>query len=109
MDEQRYQNACRLQEQGNVAEAYDEFIHVAENTADPLYKAGVMLQATHILTTLGQYDTAESKLSAVRALMKEHIPADANEASTALELLLDFEDANLCWLRGEDAEAVLKK
>jgi tetratricopeptide (TPR) repeat protein len=68
-----------------------------------------MLQATHILATLGQLDTAESKLNTVRALIKEHTPANTSEETVALELFLDFEDANLSWLRDDNREAVLKK
>jgi len=35
MDEQRFLNACRLQEEGKFVEASKEFLQIAEFTADP--------------------------------------------------------------------------
>jgi tetratricopeptide (TPR) repeat protein len=111
MDEQRFVNACRLRDEGKLIEACNEFVQIAESAPDPLDKAGVLLHAADTLETSGQYEAATAKLSAVRALMEDYGPPKpgVDERLVALELFLDFEDANLFWLRGVNPKGALKR
>jgi tetratricopeptide (TPR) repeat protein len=109
MNEQRFLNACRLRDEGRLTEAYSEFIQIAENAADPLDKAGALLYAANTLEMSGQCEAATTKLNGARALMEAYPKAGRDERFAALELFLDFEDANLFWLRAENLEAVLRK
>jgi tetratricopeptide (TPR) repeat protein len=109
MDEQRFQNACRLRDEGKLFEASNEFVQIAEMAADPLDKAGALLYAANTLVMSGQCEAATTKLNAARALMEDYPKAARDERFAALELFLDFEDANLFWLRAENPEAVLRK
>jgi tetratricopeptide (TPR) repeat protein len=110
MDEQRFLNACELRDQGKFAEAYEEFIEIAEIAADhPLDKVEAPLFAVKTLEISGQVETATTKLFAVRALMEDHPKSERDERFAGLERFLDFEDANLFWLRGENPEAALNK
>jgi hypothetical protein len=104
MDEKRFLHACQMRDEGKLTEAYNEFSHLAENTADPLDKAGALLYAANTLEMAGQVETAITKFNAARALMAEYRPSKSpgDEKFAALELFLDFEDANLLWLRGEN-------
>ena len=119
MDEQKFQKACRLRDKGNLAEAYNEFMQLAESSADDaLDKAGALLYASNTLEMSGQYEAALAKLNEARALMEQFVlpKSVSDEKFAALKLFLDFEDANLFWLQGENPqtalnrfEAVLKK
>ncbi|SRR6266481_1486320 len=109
MDEQRLLNACQLQDEGKFMEAYNEFIQIAENSPDPLDKARGLLYAAKSLEFSGQREAATTKLSAVRALLEDYPKSERDEEFAALERFLDFEDANLFWLRGENPEAALNR
>jgi tetratricopeptide (TPR) repeat protein len=111
MDEQRFRHACQMRDDGKLTQAYDEFSRLADSTADPLDKAGALLYAANTLEISGQVEAATTKISAVRALIEEHrTPMSmSNEKFAALELFLDYEDANLAWLRDENREEVLKR
>jgi tetratricopeptide (TPR) repeat protein len=109
MDEQRFQNACRLRDEGKLIEACNEFTQIAENMADPLDKVEGLLYAVKTLEISGQREAAITKLSAVRTLMETYSQAERDERFAALERLLDLEDANLFWLKGENPEAALDR
>jgi tetratricopeptide (TPR) repeat protein len=109
MDEQRFLNARRLRDEGKLSEASDEFIQIAQCTTDPLDKAGALLYAANTLEMSGQCEPAMTKLNAARSLMEDYPKAAGDERFAALEVFLDFEDANLLWLRGENLDAVLGK
>jgi len=111
MDEKRLLHACELVDAGKLAEAYDEFVQLAENTPDPIEKAWPLIYAANTLQTLGQEEAATAQLSAARALIETHRPSNpaTNEMFAAAESFLDFEDANLSWLRGDNLEAALNK
>jgi tetratricopeptide (TPR) repeat protein len=111
MDEQHFLHACQLRDEGKLTEAYNEFSHLAENTADPLDKAGALLYAANTLEMSGQIEAATTKVKEVRALMEEYSPPMSlrDEKFAALELFLDYEDANLLWLRGENPDAALNQ
>jgi tetratricopeptide (TPR) repeat protein len=111
MDEERFLHGCQLRDEGKLTEAYNEFSHLAENTADPFDKAGALLYAANTLELSGQVEAATAKIRAVRSLIEEHrTPMSVrDEKFAALELFLDYEDANLLWRRGENPEAALNR
>jgi tetratricopeptide (TPR) repeat protein len=111
MDEKRLLHACELVDAGKLSEAYNEFIQLAENTPDPIERAWPLIYAANTLQTLGQEEAATAQLSAARALIETHRPSDpaTNEKFAAAECFLDFEDANLLWLRGGNKEAALDR
>jgi len=109
MDEQRFLNACQMRDEGKFIEAYNEFTRIAESVEDPLDKAGALLYAANTLEISGQCEAAMTKLGDARALMEDYPKSARDERFAALERFLDFEDANLFWLRGEDPEAALKR
>lgn len=111
MDEQRFLNACRLREDRNFAQAYNEFIWLAESSVDPLDKAGALLHAANTLEMSGKTEAAATELSAARALIEQYRPArsQGDEKFAAVELFLDYEDANLAWLRGENLQATISR
>jgi tetratricopeptide (TPR) repeat protein len=111
MDEKNLLHACQLVDAGKFSEAYDEFIQLVENTPDPLEKAWPLIYAADTLQRLGQEEVASAQLSAARALIEKHRPTApaTNEAFAAAETFLDFEEANLLWLRGGSLEAALSR
>jgi tetratricopeptide (TPR) repeat protein len=113
MDEQRFLHACQLRDEGKLAEAYDEFSHLAETATDPLDKAGALLYAANTLEMfgLGQVEAATNKLSEARTLIEQYLPSKSlgDEKFAVLELFLDYEDANLFWLRSQDHEVALNR
>ncbi|HET9804694.1 MAG TPA: hypothetical protein VFP96_15745 [Candidatus Acidoferrum sp.] len=111
MDEKRLLHACALVGEGKYAEAYNEFIQLAENTTDPIEKVWPLIYAANTLQTLGQEEAATSQLSAARALLDKHRPSDAaaNEMFAAAETFLDFGDANLLWLGGGSLQTALSR
>jgi tetratricopeptide (TPR) repeat protein len=111
MDEEHLERACELVDQQRYVEAYDEFMLLAENTADPVEKAWALLYAVNTLQTLGREEAATSQLSAVRKLIERHRPPSSaiDEKFAAAEAFLDFIDANLVWLRSGGTEAALAR
>lgn len=109
MDEQVFDKACRLRDEGKLKEATDEFLELAEKAEDPLDKAGMLLHLTNTLEMSGQIEAAVTKLSVARTLIEGYSSSQTlrDEKFGALELLLDYEDANLSWLRGGNLEASL--
>ena len=108
MDEQRFLSACRMREEGKLAEAYDEFSKLAQDTEDQIDRAGVLIYAAKTLKILGQYESATTQLKAVRELVPDHsfLNSVVDERLAHLEVYLDFEDADLYWQRGENTEAL---
>ncbi|HKN76238.1 MAG TPA: hypothetical protein VJW94_13760 [Candidatus Acidoferrum sp.] len=111
MDDQRFLHACELVDEGKYAEAYNEFIQLAENTSDPLERARPLLYAANTLQTLGQEEAATAQLNAARTLVETHRPSNltTNEKFVAADSFLDFVDANLLWRRGGSLDAALSR
>src|SRR5205823_6329492 len=111
MNEKRLLKACELVEKGKYSEAHSEFVQLAENTQDALEKAWPLIYAANTLQTLGQQEAATVQLSAARDLIEKHRPSVSarKEKFAAVECFLDFEDANLLWLRGGNREAALNR
>ena len=109
MDESRFLNACKLRDKEKYNEAFQEFLQLAETEAEPLDKAIPLLHAINTLEISGQLEAATDKLSEVRALMHDHPHPEGDEKFEACELFLDYEVANLLWLRGGNAESALTK
>lgn len=108
MDEQRLQHACELVDEGKYTEAYHEFIQLAEHTPE---RAWPLIYAANTLQTLGRQEAATAQLSAARTLIEEQRASRSasDEMFAAAESFLDFEDANLSWLRGDNLEAALNR
>jgi predicted negative regulator of RcsB-dependent stress response len=111
MDEERLLKACELVDKGKYSEAHNEFIQLAEDTPDPVEKAWPLIYAANTLQTLGQQEAATAQLNAARTLLEKHRPSISarDEKFAAAECFLDFEDANLLWLRGGNKEAALDR
>jgi len=111
MNEQRFLNACQLRDEGKLSEARNEFIQLAESARDPLDKAGALLYAADTLELLGQQEGAMAQLNAARTLVEVYLTSNPvrDEKVSALELFLDYEDANLFWLSGKNPEAALNR
>lgn len=110
MDEPKFLKACHLRDAGKLTEAYREFIEVAEGASDPLDKAGALLYACNALEMAGQIEDATSTLREAQALMEDcRHESRVNEKHAAFELFLDYEAANLLWLRGGNAQAALNE
>src|ERR1700730_3327249 len=111
MDEKRLLNACKLVDEGKYTEGYNEFIKLAESTPDPLERAWLLIYAANTLQMMGQEEAATAQPSAARALIEKYRPSDSatNEMFAAAESFVDFEDANLVWLRGGSLEAALSR
>jgi len=111
MDEERLEHACELVAQEKYTEAYDEFVQLAEDTADPIEKAWPLLYAANTLQTLGQEEAATTQVSAVRELLERHHPPSSagGENFTAAEAFLDFLEANLLWRHGGNQQAALNR
>src|SRR5215471_13240971 len=106
-NEQRFLKACKLRDEGNFREASDEFSELAELANNPIDKAEALLYGAKALELAGQHGPAIVKLKVVRALL-ESISTPEPEVEdklTVLKLFLDFEDANLCWLQGDNSTA----
>jgi len=111
MDEQRLQHACELVDEGKYTEAHHEFIQLAESTPDPFERAWPLIYAANTLQGLGQQEAATAQLSAARTLIEEQRASRSasDEMFAAAESFLDFEDANLSWLRGDNLEVALNR
>jgi tetratricopeptide (TPR) repeat protein len=111
MDEERLLKACELVDKGKYSEAHNEFIQLAEDTPDPVEKAWPLIYAANTLQTLGEQEAATVQLNAARTLLERHRPSISarDEKFAAAECFLDFEDANLIWLRGGNKEAALDR
>jgi len=111
MDEKRLLHACELVDEGKYAEAYSEFIQLAERTSDPAERSWPLIYAANTLQTMGQEEAATAQLSAARELIETHRPSDSatNEIFAAVESFFDFADANLFWIRGGSLEAALSR
>jgi tetratricopeptide (TPR) repeat protein len=70
----------------------------------------VLLYAGKTLKLLERYDDAGCQLSAARTVAAEYSSpnSSADVRVIYLELYLDFEDADLCWKRGQNEEALAK-
>jgi len=112
MDDQRFLKACELRDNGKLAEAIDEFRRVAEDTRDPIDRAGVLLNVAATLRALSEFTKAREELRAARSL------AASPDASPALalrdprllqlEVSFDFEEADICGYEGKLDEALTK-
>jgi len=101
-----------LRDDGNFKEALDEFFRIAENSADAIDKAGVLLNVAATLQAMGEYEQARRQLTAARSLM----PSSEDSSGSVLpdhrllqlELSLDLEDADISSYEGKIEEALTK-
>jgi tetratricopeptide (TPR) repeat protein len=112
MDDQRFLKAIQLRDGGRLKEAVDEFYKIAEESEDPVDKAGVLLNLAATLRPLNEFSKAREELNAARRLVAS---LDDSPVGTLrdprllqLELSLDFEDADISGYEGELEEALEK-
>jgi tetratricopeptide (TPR) repeat protein len=112
MDDQRFLKACQLREEGKLREAIDEFFRIVEVTEDPIDKAGVLVYAAATLRELGDYDDAMQQLSVAKNFVRSFGDSRSNLTSDyrlrQLEVLLDFEEADIWRFMGRNEEALAK-
>jgi tetratricopeptide (TPR) repeat protein len=112
MDDQQFLKACQLRDDGKLTEAIDEFRRIAEDTRDPVDRAGVLLNVAATLRALSEFTKAREELRAARSLAAS---SDASSAQALrdprllqLEVSLDFEEADICGYEGKLDEALTK-
>lgn len=112
MDDQRFLKACQLRDHGKLTEAIDEFRRIAEDTRDPIDKAGVLLNVAATLRALSEFGKAREELSAVQSLVASSddssVEALRDPRLLQLEVSLDFEEADICGYEGKLDEALAK-
>lgn len=112
MDDERFLKACQLRDDGKFKEAIDEFHRIAEDTEDPVDKAGVYLNAATTLLVLGEYEQGRSLLSVARSLLASsdtlQLESDRDVEVLRLEMQLDFEEADFLSHEGKIEEALAK-
>src|ERR1700676_335454 len=109
MNKKNFLKACDLRERGKLAEAYQAFRELADETTDALDKAGILVHAAKTLKLQERYSEAERQLRAARELAANDLGQSSSDARIAhLEVYLDYEDADLLWKQGENGEALAK-
>jgi tetratricopeptide (TPR) repeat protein len=112
MDDQNFMRACELRNQGKFEEAINEFNALANETSDPIDKAGILLNAATTLRASGKLVLAKSQLNAVRLLVPsyENLLFDPNADKRAVFLILsaEIEEADICRGEGRNEEAVTR-
>jgi len=117
MDDGRFLKACQLQDDGKFKEAIDEFLTIAEDTEDPVDKAGVdkagvYLNAATTLKVLGEYEQGRSLLGVARSLLASshtlQLESDRDVEVLVLEMRLDFDEADFLSHEGKIEEALAK-
>jgi tetratricopeptide (TPR) repeat protein len=110
MDQDRFLNACRLRDQGELDQAYREFSKLSEEIDEPWDKAMALLYAAKTLKLAERYDEATKQLSAARAVATDVVSGNSliDERVAYVEVYLDFEDADLSWKLGQNLEALGK-
>jgi tetratricopeptide (TPR) repeat protein len=112
MDDERFLKACELREDGRLREAIDVFRTIAQNTEDPVDKAGVLLNVATTLKVLGEYDQAREQLEVARTLMVSsndpHAVARRDHRVSQLEVSIEFDDADILSHEGKIEEALAK-
>src|SRR5712664_3240202 len=112
MDDKRLLRASNLRDEGRFKEAITEFTRLAEDTPDPIDKAGILLNAATTLRALGECDLARSKLDAVRELVPPSQGACSNiesdSRSVFLTISVEIEEADICRVEGNKKEALAK-
>jgi tetratricopeptide (TPR) repeat protein len=112
MDEQRLLNAARLQEEGKLREAAEEFLKLAQDTDDPIDRAGILVNAATTFRALGEYDRARHHLAVARRFAASAEVFNSNlvkdDRSVQLQICLDLEEADICRSEGKDEEALTK-
>jgi len=112
MDDQRFLKACQLRDGGLFRKAIDEFFRIAEETTDPIDKAGVLLNVAATFRALSEFDRARMELKSARNLVASSnvlaLSALGDTRLVQLELGLDFEEADISGYEGKLDEALAK-
>ncbi|MGA7920328.1 MAG: hypothetical protein WCA38_11715, partial [Candidatus Acidiferrales bacterium] len=78
MDEERFNQACQLRDDGKFEESFREFINIANDTDDPNDKAAAILYAAVCLKMLRDWERARQQLDIARLLIAESNLASGN-------------------------------
>jgi tetratricopeptide (TPR) repeat protein len=112
MDDQRFLKACQLREEGRLREAVDEFLAIVEDTKDQIDKAAVLVYVAAALKELGDCDRALEQLRLARDLISSlhdgYLTPTPDYRLPRLEVLLDFEEADIRRFSGNNQEALAR-
>jgi hypothetical protein len=75
-DSQLLDKACALREEGKFGEAYGLFVLAANQTGNPLEKAGILLNATTNLTQSDEQERSRNQLKQIRELLGSMNPSE---------------------------------
>jgi tetratricopeptide (TPR) repeat protein len=112
MDNLRFEAACKLRDQGQLDEAVQEFINIAQETSDPTDKAGVLLNAATIFKSVGKFDLALETMSQVKAIVSNlglsEQQSSEDDRKVWLQMAVGFEEAEILQMQGKRDEALAK-
>ena len=102
-------HACSLRDQGRFKDAIGEFTRLAEETPDPVDRAGILWSAAATSRALGDLNLANRYVREARALvpaLDSASPRDPDERLISLLIGIVTEEANLCYAAGSQNEAL---
>jgi tetratricopeptide (TPR) repeat protein len=112
IDEEKFMQICSLRDEGKLQEAAEGFEKLADDTADPLDRAGILLNAASTNRALRSYDLAKQQLKEARVSIPptSTLPFIEDSQARPLSLLLgiETEEAYICWVEGKREEALAK-
>jgi len=105
-------HASQLRDEGKVDEAVAEFEGLADDTLDPLDKAGLLINAGNTLTSIRKTKLAKEKLDSVLSIIAGLGKADDavydRYRLASISILAAYEEANICNAEGRKEEALAK-
>ena len=113
LNSQRLEHAFVLLDQGNLEQAYHEFVSAADHTDIVLEKAGILLNAVSALRQPADLETARRQLGRVRELLSVSSRDTVLSSSDQDELIrltvgAEVEEAELCAQEGQLEKAIAK-
>lgn len=112
MDAQRFEHACQLKEKGKLKESFEEFTKLADDSEDPIDKAGAVLYAAASLKMAGEFKLAKQQLNTVRGILANlpHLGKDTStdERTVWLGIAVGFEEADVYRAEGQTEQALAK-
>jgi tetratricopeptide (TPR) repeat protein len=112
MDDERFESASRLRDQGRLEEALEEFRTLARETIDPIERAGVAIQITDTLLRANRADLAKIELGTVRATLANLGTSvqepNSDERIGWLRIGAQIEEADISKADGRPDEALAK-
>jgi tetratricopeptide (TPR) repeat protein len=107
MDEERFDRACQLKDDGKLEESLQEFINIANDTDDCDDKPAAILYAAACLKMMGDWQRAKEQLDIVRLLVADSNPESENpERAECLRIAVAFEEGDILGGEGRSEEAL---